>query len=213
MSIFIIYTGFGLITGERISSLGIIRSLGLTRKKLNGILIVALTTYLSMGVALFLGIVVSFNIIRIYLIKPIKEVEQHVLNLAQGDFSVPVPKMISKKKDEFGVVAKAFIQMQSEVSNIISEVITKSSEVDLGAKNLSKTSKEMSSTSQELANTMEQVAEGATSQVEHLQGILKSLQELEMSIKSANDGLSQVERESDVAESKAIGHEMNSKMK
>ncbi len=39
MSMFIIYTGFGLITNERISSIGTLRSLGATRKKLNRILI------------------------------------------------------------------------------------------------------------------------------------------------------------------------------
>lgn len=39
MSIFIIYTGFGLITTERISSLGSLRSLGATRRKLNRILL------------------------------------------------------------------------------------------------------------------------------------------------------------------------------
>jgi putative ABC transport system permease protein len=39
MSIFIIFTGFGLINNERIASLGTLRSIGLTRKKLRKLLI------------------------------------------------------------------------------------------------------------------------------------------------------------------------------
>jgi len=134
----------------------------------------AIVNYVSMGFAILMGGFVSFAIIKMSVIKPLKEVEMHIVKLAEGDFSIVVPSNILKKKDEFGVIANSFIHMQDAVSEVIREVITKADEVDMSAGNLSKTSEEMSLTSQELSNTMQQVAEGATSQAQDLQGILKA---------------------------------------
>ena len=162
-----------------------------------------LVTYISMGGALFVGILISFWIIRGTIIKPLKKIEDHVEKLSMGDFSMEMSKDILKKRDEFGKLGRAFVKMQKGVSEIISDVSLAGDEVDMNAKSLSQTSEEMSSSSQELSSTMQQVAEGATSQAEDLHKIIRSIEILKTNIDHGNEGLNKVKIESNSAESKA----------
>lgn len=68
MSIFIIYTGFGLITTERIAVIGTLRSLGATRKRVNRILAAESAVIGAVGGAFgcFLGIGILYFIKSIY---------------------------------------------------------------------------------------------------------------------------------------------------
>ncbi len=69
----------------------------------------------SMAGALLLGIVVSFYSIRIFVIKPIDVMKDYITKIAAGDFQSDLPDDITKKKDEFGVIADSLKFMQESI--------------------------------------------------------------------------------------------------
>lgn len=157
----------------------------------------------TMIIGAFLGGVISHIIVKYNISKPTKAVKEHIEALADGNFTIQTPALITNKKDEFGRIATAFEYMQGSVSEIIQIALTQSEELGNGALNLTKTSDDMSMSSQELAMTMQQVAEGAVDQNNYLQNILDAVERLNENMVQAVEGLNHVSEKSLQTEAKA----------
>jgi methyl-accepting chemotaxis protein len=155
----------------------------------------SVVTYGSMVVGLIIGSLVSYIVIQINVTRPLKAVEEHIIELAQGNFSIEVPQTIRRKKDEFRTIAKAFNHMQTAVAEIITIVSQQADEVGFSSTSLVKTSDDMAVSSQDLSTTMQQVAEGAVNQSQYLQNIIESLDVLNQSIESTHLELNRVNDE------------------
>ena len=87
---------------------------------------------------------------------------------SNGDFMEPVPDSISRRKDDFGILAKAMNDMQRNVSSLIGDVKDKAAKVEEDVYNINKNVnilnsdiEDVSATTQELAASMEETAASA----------------------------------------------------
>ena len=87
---------------------------------------------------------------------------------SNGDFMEPVPDSISKRKDDFGILAKSMNDMQRNVSSLIGDVKDKAAKVEEDVYNINKNVnilnsdiEDVSATTQELAASMEETAASA----------------------------------------------------
>ena len=140
----------------------------------------------SMIIGLIVGSIAAYFVIKINVTYPLQAVEKHIIELAQGNFTIEVPDVIRGKKDEFRTIAKAFKHMQSAISETITLVSQQAEEVGVSSTSLVKTSEDMATSSQDLSTTMQQVAEGAVNQSQYLQNILESLEVLKATIESTH---------------------------
>lgn len=80
---------------------------------------------------MFVGILIVFvfcitlllAVIILNIVKPLKLVQDEQQKMSKGDFSVAVDEKAARRKDEFGVLLKAFEQMRKEVGKLVGEVI------------------------------------------------------------------------------------------
>lgn len=80
---------------------------------------------------MFVGILIVFvfcitlllAVIILNIVKPLKLVQDEQQRMSKGDFSVAVDEKAARRKDEFGVLLKAFEQMRKEVGKLVGEVI------------------------------------------------------------------------------------------
>lgn len=84
---------------------------------------------------------------------------------ADGDFMEPMPDAISKRKDEFGILAQSMNNMQGSVSMLIGDVKDKASKVEENIYEINKNVtvlngdiEDVSATTEELAASMEETA-------------------------------------------------------
>lgn len=124
MSMFIIFTGFGLITNERISSLGTLRSLGLTRKKLNHILLLESAGIGALGG--FAGCVLGLGVLSFI---------KNTYFKNNGTFSNSAPLLFGIKEIMIAVLtavlitsASAFLSIRKTTKLQIKEIILHRSE-------------------------------------------------------------------------------------
>lgn len=105
-------------------------------------------------------IAVSINIIR-----PLKAVEKNLGGLSKGDFSTSMDSKYLKRRDDFGVLARAIEQMRSNVGFLIGEVKKGSDNIAGMVGHMSSNMGELnaeiedvSATTEELAASMEETA-------------------------------------------------------
>ena len=107
MSVFIIYSCFGLIVNERIPVLGILRSVGCTRRKANGILIVESMAIGAAGGAI--GCILGIGVLNV-----IKSVY-----FSGDDAAVDAPLIFGASETLLAIVAAVIITMVSAMGPIL----------------------------------------------------------------------------------------------
>lgn len=97
--------------------------------------------------------------------KAFKEALAYIGGIAKGDFTKPLPKILTKRKDDFGILGNGLEDMKTQVSGLIREVKNQGVEingiVDRVRDNvfvLSGNIEEVSATTQQLAAGMEETA-------------------------------------------------------
>ena len=114
-------------------------------------------------VAAVIVVIISNNIT-----KALKETMISLQRYSNGDFAEPVPASISKRKDDFGILAKAMNNMQESVSSLIGDVKDRSGKVEEDVYDINKNVnilnsdiEDVSATTQELAASMQETAASA----------------------------------------------------
>ena len=90
-----------------------------------------------MVVGLIIGSLVSYIVIQVNVTRPLKAVEEHIIELAQGNFSIEVPQNIVAEK-------------ATSANNITSDNSAATEEAAASSEELSASSQEVSSTAQML---------------------------------------------------------------
>lgn len=114
-------------------------------------------------VAAVIVVIISNNIT-----KALKETMISLQRYSSGDFAEPVTGAISKRKDDFGILAKAMNNMQGSVSSLIGDVKDRSGKVEEDVYDINKNVnilnsdiEDVSATTQELAASMQETAASA----------------------------------------------------
>lgn len=158
------------------------------------------STRLFISIA-FVGAIV-FLLISYLIIKSIKASSKDMIEnlkiLSTGDFTA---ELNSHSNNEFGIMKQSLSLMVKDISSIISSVKENSNNINEGAEGLSAIADEMSAAAENVTNAIQDAAEGTNSQSqdllamtellnkfgEELNGIVKSIENVELSSKEIGD--------------------------
>ncbi|MBS7526162.1 methyl-accepting chemotaxis protein [Fusibacter paucivorans] len=115
------------------------------------------------AVFLAIGIIISLFAAQ-YIKKPIQALVEYANVIASLDLTQHVNNKLIKRKDEIGVLAKAFAMIQESLEEVIHKIDSSSTDVKNFSGELQETLHAQATTSVEIAKTVEEIAQGATMQ-------------------------------------------------
>jgi methyl-accepting chemotaxis protein len=135
-------------------------------------------------IAIIIGLLVAY-IQGIMFTKPLISMTNHANILASGDFTEDIDTRLLNKKDEIGVLAKAFDKMIKDIKIIIQTIVSESEEINSKVNNvtdnvnyLNDDLENISSTTEELAASMEETAASSEEMGISSQEITKAIQSI-----------------------------------
>ena len=162
------------------------------------------TMYVVIASLLILG--VFFLIIVRSITTPLKQISDAAVIMSSGDLRTTVT---INKRDEIGMLGRAFNKMGGMLSSIINKIHDQSSVISASSEELSATLSENRRASEQIALAMNDVQGGFEQQSEKLSKSFKSLQKVSNNIHSISDNTVQVTASAQHAVSAAeIGHDI-----
>ena len=152
---FIVYQKFSNVDWVLVNSMSYKEITAVTSQMTMNIILIGL---ISLIIASLIGVFAAG-----FVTKAIKEIEQKMKLVADGDFTV---NMDVKTKDEIGSLADSFNLMISKVKDLMLATIGVSEEVLKSSENLAAFAQQTSAASTDVANTVEEIARGASDQAQ-----------------------------------------------
>lgn len=109
--------------------------------------------FFALILAIFLGLIMGRIISR-----PIMAVVEHSKLFAEGDFSKEVPEAYLARKDEIGVLAKAFEDIGANMRNFLGQVLSTAEDMSASSQELSASAEEVSAQAQTANAATEEIA-------------------------------------------------------
>ncbi|NLO96928.1 MAG: methyl-accepting chemotaxis protein, partial [Peptococcaceae bacterium] len=116
-------------------------------------------TIVRIAIALVLAIIISFFIGRI-ISQPIGAMVSHARLLAVGDFSAEIPKKYLQRKDEIGVLSKAFAEISQNLRQMIKQVINTAGDMSASSQQLSASAEEVTAQGMNINSAVQQIKTG-----------------------------------------------------
>ncbi|MCR8659077.1 methyl-accepting chemotaxis protein [Paenibacillus endoradicis] len=135
-------------------------------------------------VFIFIGIIVAYPFSR-SLAKAIKRVEWNGLQLAKGDFTIPVDEKLLLRKDELGSLGRSFEDMRTQLKQMIDQLRAISDQVVVSSDDMYSSSTQVAEATDHIASTMEDIAGNA-------QASAKASQLTSTSMNETNAGLHRI---------------------
>ncbi|EJO5348449.1 methyl-accepting chemotaxis protein [Clostridium botulinum] len=98
------------------------------------------------------------------IVRPIKRLEKYGDKMAQLDFTEDIPKDLVDKKDEIGLLAKAFQNVTVNLRDFASKTLESAQQVAASSEELTSTSQQTSEAANEISKTVEEMASSAENQ-------------------------------------------------
>ncbi|CAM3930993.1 methyl-accepting chemotaxis protein [Alkalicoccus chagannorensis] len=114
--------------------------------------------------------------------RPVREMRNHVRNLAEGNFTEEVPV---RSRDEVGELGTALNMMTAQLRELIGSLQRSADNTRSMSEGLSATSEETAATSEDIFNAVQDVAKGSTQQAGAIEDINDKMQQLSASIDQA----------------------------
>jgi methyl-accepting chemotaxis protein len=151
-------------------------------------------TLTTAGIAAIIAVFIFISVLRVFLIRPIKEIVKAAISLASMKFDINIPR---DRKDEIGDVERAFHTIRDELRKTISDIHNE----HLGQKNISGnlhvSIRESSDGLGVIASNMESVQNKTDTQMESVvqtadsvEGIIKHIHSLENAVDVQADTIS-----------------------
>lgn len=123
------------------------------------------------GIAVVCTIIIAVIVfvIAINVVKIVVGMESTVHALAEGNLDFEMSEKILKRKDEFGMSAKAFVMLQEKLREIIGNIQTSAKEVLKDGDELESVAVQCNSTAGEVSSAVEDISKGALSQAEDVE--------------------------------------------
>ncbi|PAQ12898.1 hypothetical protein CD798_17290 [Bacillaceae bacterium SAOS 7] len=142
-------------------------------------------TFLFLGVALLLGVIISFGLTR-NIVRPLRAVTDGIQEIAKGNLLVE--KVVVNNKDETAILANSVNKMRDHLALMVSKIVDISQTVNQQSEELTQISNEVkigseqiSSTMQELAGATEEQASSAQDASETMNGLNREISDIEAS--------------------------------
>lgn len=101
--------------------------------------------------------------------KGIKEAQEVIGKLAEGDLTVSPSAKVMKKNDEVGEMAKALEQLRVTLSEIVTDIQLSANELAVTGENLDNMAAQTNNTANEIGSAVEGISKGAMSQAEEIE--------------------------------------------
>lgn len=138
------------------------------------------TLMLILGVALVLGMVASYILIRKLISIPITGISSSLEKLADGQLNLDLVKV--KAKDEIGSLATSFNRMVVYLRDLVTQVNHHSQIVAASSEELTANSEETSHATEQIASTVQGVMSGVDKQVHNVEETAQTLNEISFNI-------------------------------
>ena len=125
---------------------------------------------LLLVIAFLVGLVCTILLTEM-LARPIKTLVEHAHLMAGGDFTCELPQSLRRRKDEMGMLAKAFADMNDRIRSALKQVSESVEESSASSEELSATVEEVSAQGENITNSVQQIAAG-------MEGISASVEEV-----------------------------------
>lgn len=117
-------------------------------------------TILVIVIALIIGVIVSFFIIK-SILKPIRELKEKAITVSQGDLTEQINV---QSNDEIGQLGMAFNEMQKNLRALVQEVEQNAEQVASSAEELTASAEQTSAATGQVATAIQEVASSAETQ-------------------------------------------------
>ncbi len=126
-------------------------------KKLS-ILIISLIVLASI-IAVVIAILLANSVT-----KPLEKIQEEMAKAKEGKLAIQLPSKITKRKDEFGLLARNFVETMASIGVIISKSKNVTDDLNSAAVELNTVAMNTKELSLEITNAVEDIAKGATDQ-------------------------------------------------
>lgn len=114
---------------------------------------------IMLGIALLAGL--GFSLLMGSIIaNPVKAAVEHARLMAGGDFTLEIPEIFLKRRDEIGELAQAFHDMNRNIRELLKEVAASVAETSAASQELSATVEEVSAQGENITESVHQIAAG-----------------------------------------------------
>ncbi len=131
--------------------------------------------------SLFMTVYVLLLLIR----KPIRELENKIAEIAQGNLNIRIDKKIISQRNEFGLIGTNISMMSEKLTNVVHSIM--------------KVLDNLTDSSQNLSTISDQLSEGSNNQASSSEEAASSMEEITSNILQNSDNSLQAERISDKA--------------
>ena len=119
----------------------------------------------------FLVVLVCTILLTRMIAKPIKTLVEHAHLMAGGDFTRDLPQILRCRKDEMGMLASAFAEMNNKIRSMLKEVSYSVGGSSASSQEFSATVEEVSAQGESITSSVQQIAAG-------MEGISASVEEV-----------------------------------
>ena len=142
--------------------------------------IVFVITFVALIVAIVIGVVMGNKIGN-----PTRKVAERLVEIASGDLTKS--PLITKRKDEIGILVNATNEMQQDLQNVISEIHLASNTLSSQSEQLSQSAEQVKVGSEQIATTMHELANGAETQASSASDISEMMDGFAQAIQSSDE--------------------------
>lgn len=141
--------------------------------------------------------IIGITVVIIYFIggtfvKPLLLITENAKTLSRLELKFDIPNKLLKDKSEFGILARSFETINSNMIDVINEITGAYGELSTSSRVLSETIVDNSASAEEVSVAVESIANGASSQAYEVEIAAKELQELGVSIEDSQGKANEV---------------------
>jgi len=111
-------------------------------------------------IILLISIFIIYSV-TYFLVKPLKQLTDQVAKVGAGDLSIMLE---THRRDEIGILTKAFQHMMNDLRKVIHNINTNSNHLVHASKQLLESTSEVTEGNQQIAGTMQEIAKGSDAQ-------------------------------------------------
>jgi len=127
------------------------------------------------------------------IIKPIRNIANHLQLMGKGDFSVEVDSKYLKLNDEVGDIARSTNKMQSSLKEMLLIIKDNSQTIDRNAENLHTSAELVANSSEEVSNAVKEVAKGTEDQAQNLSSVSNIFSQFGNSVQTMTNALIEIQ--------------------
>lgn len=143
----------------------------------------------SSGISVTAAILLFFIIVGVArsIVQPLKEVTGNLEMMAGGDFTQEIKAELLTRKDEFGVMAAAYMSMSRQVRSSISKVMQSAEQLGASSQEVTSGASQSADAAQSVAQSINEIALGADQQSRAVNETVSAIHQIGVKVNEMED--------------------------